>query len=50
MLLELKNIFKWVTVGGTRTFILKDVNLKVYEGDFISVMGPQVQGNLLYLM
>ena len=40
MLLELKNIFKWVTVGGTRTFILKDVNLKVYEGDFISVMGP----------
>ena len=44
MLLELKNIFKWVTVGGTRTFILKDVNLKVYEGDFISVMGPSGSG------
>jgi len=44
MLLELKNIFKWVTVGGTRTFILKDVNLKVNEGDFISVMGPSGSG------
>lgn len=44
MLLELKNIFKWVTVGGTRTFILKDVNLKVDEGEFISVMGPSGSG------
>jgi putative ABC transport system ATP-binding protein len=44
MLLELKNIFKWVTVGGTRTFILKDVTLKVNEGDFISVMGPSGSG------
>jgi ABC-type lipoprotein export system ATPase subunit len=44
MLLELKNIFKWVTVGGTRTFILKDVTLKVSEGDFISVMGPSGSG------
>src|SRR4029453_18576364 len=44
MLLELKNIFKWVTVGGTRTFILKDVTLKVNEGDFISIMGPSGSG------
>jgi putative ABC transport system ATP-binding protein len=44
MQLELKNIFKWVTVGGTRTFILKDVTLKVNEGDFISVMGPSGSG------
>jgi putative ABC transport system ATP-binding protein len=44
MLLELKNIFKWFNVGGARTFILKDVNLKVNEGDFISVMGPSGSG------
>jgi putative ABC transport system ATP-binding protein len=44
MLLELKNVFKWVTVGGTRTFILKDINLKVNEGDFISIMGPSGSG------
>jgi putative ABC transport system ATP-binding protein len=44
MLLELKNVFKWVNVGGTRTFILKDINLKVNEGDFISIMGPSGSG------
>jgi putative ABC transport system ATP-binding protein len=44
MLLELKNIFKWVNVGGTRTFILKDINLKVNEGDFMSIMGPSGSG------
>jgi ABC-type lipoprotein export system ATPase subunit len=44
MLLELKNVFKWVTQGGTRTFLLKDINLKVEEGDFISIMGPSGSG------
>jgi ABC-type lipoprotein export system ATPase subunit len=44
MLLELKNIFKWYNIGGTRTFILKDINLKVAEGDFISIMGPSGSG------
>ena len=44
MLLELKNIFKWYNVGGNRTFILKDINLKVEEGDFISIMGPSGSG------
>src|SRR5689334_25008430 len=44
MLLELKNIFKWVTVGGTRTFLLKDVTVQVREGDFISIMGPSGSG------
>src|SRR6201991_165052 len=44
MLLELKNIFKWFNIGGNRTFILKDVTLKVNEGDFISVMGPSGSG------
>jgi putative ABC transport system ATP-binding protein len=44
MLLELKKIFKWFNVGGTRTFILKDINLKVNEGEFISVMGPSGSG------
>lgn len=44
MLLELKNIFKWVTIGGTRTFLLKDINMQVNEGDFISIMGPSGSG------
>lgn len=44
MLLELKNIFKWVNTGGVLTFILKDVSLKVEQGEFISVMGPSGSG------
>lgn len=44
MLLELKNIFKWVNSGGNRFFMLKDINLQVEEGAFISVMGPSGSG------
>jgi ABC-type lipoprotein export system ATPase subunit len=44
MLLELKNIFKWVQSGGQRVFLLKDINLKVQEGEFISIMGPSGSG------
>ena len=43
-MIELKHLSKWVTVGGIRTFILKDVNLKIKEGEFISVMGPSGSG------
>lgn len=44
MLVQLKNLFKWVTVGGSRTFLLKDINLEVEEGEFISIMGPSGSG------
>lgn len=44
MLLQLNNIFKWVQSGGTRIFLLKDINLEVNEGDFISIMGPSGSG------
>lgn len=44
MLLNLKNIYKWYNVGGNRTFILKDINLEVQEGEFISIMGPSGSG------
>ncbi len=44
MLLKLNNIFKWVTTGGQRIFLLKDINLEVQEGEFISVMGPSGSG------
>jgi len=44
MLLELNNIFKWVNSGGQRIFLLKDINLEVQEGDFISIMGPSGSG------
>lgn len=44
MLLQLNNIFKWVQQGGQRVFLLKDINLEVEEGDFVSIMGPSGSG------
>ncbi len=44
MLLQLSNIFKWVNSGGNRIFLLKDINLEVEEGEFISIMGPSGSG------
>lgn len=44
MLLTLDHIFKWVTAGGNRHYLLKDVSLQVNEGEFISIMGPSGSG------
>jgi ABC-type lipoprotein export system ATPase subunit len=44
MLLELDHIYKWVTTGGRRTFLLNDLSLKIEEGEFISIMGPSGSG------
>ncbi|MGF2411513.1 MAG: ABC transporter ATP-binding protein [Ferruginibacter sp.] len=43
-MINLKHIFKWVTVGGSRVFLLKYINLEVKEGEFISIMGPSGSG------
>jgi ABC-type lipoprotein export system ATPase subunit len=44
MLLQLEGIFKWVNTGGRRIFLLKDIDLEVEEGEFISIMGPSGSG------
>lgn len=43
-MIEFKHIFKWYNVGGNRTFILKDINLSINEGEFVSIMGPSGSG------
>ncbi len=43
-MIDLKGIYKWVNTGNNRTFLLKDVNLHVKEGEFISIMGPSGSG------
>jgi len=43
-MIQLKNLFKRYNVGGTRSFVLKDVSLDIAEGDFISIMGPSGSG------
>lgn len=51
-MIELKNIFKWVNTGINRTFLLKDINLIVGQGEFVSIMGPSGSGKstLLHIM
>ncbi len=43
-MLQLKEIYKWVNTGTKRTFLLRDINLTVNEGEFISIMGPSGSG------
>lgn len=43
-MLQLKGIYKWYNTGINRTFILKDINMDVAAGEFISIMGPSGSG------
>lgn len=44
-LLELRHVSKdWEVGPGTTTTILKDVSLKVEEGDFVALLGPSGSG------
>src|ERR1043165_5734561 len=43
-MIELKHVYKWVTAGTEKVFLLRDVNLHVKEGEFISIMGPSGSG------
>ncbi len=43
-MIKLEHIFKWFNVGGAKSFILKDINLTIEEGDFVSIMGPSGSG------
>src|SRR6476620_10263869 len=48
-MIELQHISKWYNVGGKPTFILKDINLKIREGEFVSIMGPSGSGKTTLL-
>ena len=43
-MIQLKNIYKWYNNGANRIFVLKDIDLEVQEGEFISIMGPSGSG------
>jgi ABC-type lipoprotein export system ATPase subunit len=51
-LLEIKHLCKWVQVNGSRVFLLNNVDFKVEEGEFVSIMGPSGSGKstLLHIL
>lgn len=51
-MIKLSNLEKYYTNKFTKTFVLRDINLEINEGEFISVMGPSGAGKsqLLYIL
>lgn len=43
-MISLEHIFKWVNSGSNRTFLLRDINLQINPGEFVSIMGPSGSG------
>jgi len=51
-MIRLKNIFKWYSTGFVKSYVLRDLNLEIKEGEFVSVMGPSGSGKstLLHIL
>lgn len=51
-IIEVKKIYKTYTMGNVQVPVLKNINLTINKGDFVSVMGASGSGKstLLYLM
>ena len=43
-MISLEHISKWINVAGNRVFLLKDINLTIRQGEFVSIMGPSGSG------
>ncbi len=52
MIIEIKNIQKYYTVGDSRLHVLKDVSLDIAEAEFLALKGPSGAGKstLLHIM
>lgn len=48
-MIDLRNVFKWINVGGARNFLLRDLTLHIEEGEFVSIMGPSGSGKTTLL-
>jgi len=43
-MLSTHRITKWVTSGIGRIFLLRDINMSIAQGEFVSIMGPSGSG------
>lgn len=43
-MIELKGIYKWAEQGKNKVYLLKDINLQIQQGEFVSIMGPSGSG------
>ncbi|OGG54661.1 MAG: phosphonate ABC transporter ATP-binding protein [Candidatus Handelsmanbacteria bacterium RIFCSPLOWO2_12_FULL_64_10] len=51
-MIQLKGIEKYYSTGFVKTFVLRDIDLEIEEGEFVSVMGPSGAGKstLLHIL
>ena len=48
-MIVLKGIYKWVNNASNRVFILKDLDMEIKQGEFVSIMGPSGSGKTTLL-
>jgi len=48
-MLTTNHIYKWVNSGAGRIFLLRDINISIAQGEFVSVMGPSGSGKTTLL-
>jgi ABC-type lipoprotein export system ATPase subunit len=48
-MIELSNVEKFYPTGPTKTYVLRQIHLKVDEGEFVSIMGPSGSGKTTLL-
>ena len=48
-MIRLENVEKSYDVGSGRTFVLRQISIKVAEGDFVTIMGPSGAGKTTLL-
>ncbi len=51
-MIQLNNISKYYTAGFGKTYVLRNINLNIKEGEFVSIMGPSGSGKstLLHIL
>jgi ABC-type lipoprotein export system ATPase subunit len=49
VLLSTQHVTKWVNSGGGRIFLLRDINMHIAKGEFVSIMGPSGSGKTTLL-
>jgi ABC-type lipoprotein export system ATPase subunit len=43
-MIEFKGVSKWYSNRFVKTFVLRDLDLSIAEGEFVSIMGPSGSG------
>jgi putative ABC transport system ATP-binding protein len=48
-MIELRGVEKWYDSGAGRTFVLRQINMDVRQGEFVTIMGPSGAGKTTLL-